>query len=246
MVLAYLMRGLDIVLGYLMREETERARAHRPFASARPKAPLRVLFAGDSLVVGVGASDPRKTVAGRFAGDFPDAHIDNLGRCGARVHHLREMLAGVEGEAYDLVVIQIGGNDVTHLTALAQLQSDLSVALSMAKRLSPRVVLMSYGDVGRSPRFWWPMTKLYSERSIEARDLFKRIARMHRVAFIDLLNRRYDPTLHPEKYIAADGLHVNDEGYRLFYRALKRRLRRLGISPRTSAARASGRFAWNG
>jgi len=184
---------------------------------------VRILVAGDSTAVGVGAQG-EDSIAGRIGKDMPDADITNLGRSGTRLAVLLEMLRAQEGKEYDLVLLQIGANDITGRTSYANIKSRLAQALALASTLSPRVIVMTAGNVGLSPAFKWPLSAYITQRTRVVRELFITEVGEHPGAvYVDLFNEVADEPFNKDvpRYYAPDYFHPSGEGYGLWYQKLR-------------------------
>jgi lysophospholipase L1-like esterase len=120
----------------------------RAYSAHPPNATKRILIAGDSLAVGVGSSEPTYSIAGRIGEDYPNADITNVAVSGARIKDVIHQLSSFQKNQFDLVLIQIGGNNVTHFTPLGKIRTDAHTMMQQAKNLSSNVVVWSYGSAG--------------------------------------------------------------------------------------------------
>src|SRR5690242_1734264 len=128
-------------------------RGARAFQRAMPSAPTKILVAGDSVAVGLGASQPEQSIAGLFGQDFPQADVTNVGVSGAETDGLVTQLAGLAGQHFSAVVLIIGANDVVHGRNLRGSLIRLDRALQQARELSDQVILMPEGNMGNAPIF---------------------------------------------------------------------------------------------
>jgi lysophospholipase L1-like esterase len=194
----------------------------RAFEARLPNAKRTLLVIGDSTAVGTGAERPENSVAGRLSRLVPDVEIINRAEDGARTGELIQQLGAAPGAAYDVILIQTGGNDILWFTGLRRLRAATTRLLQEAKTRAGRVVLMSTGDVGTAPAFPVPIDWLYSWRTRRVRELFIGVTARLQVEYVDL----YDPgaenpfNANPEPYYATDGLHPSDAGYRLWFEQL--------------------------
>jgi len=180
---------------------------------------MRILIAGDSTAVGVGSA-PKDSIAGRIGAANPDADIVNRGVSGYRLADLIPILKTEEGTMYDLVVLQIGANDVTGRTSYIDVKSRLREVLSASTKISRRVIVLTSGDVGLSPVFKWPLSTYMSTRTLGVRKIFKgEIAKLPSVTYIDLYqDREHDVFLTDvEKYYAPDFFHPSGAGYGVWF-----------------------------
>lgn len=217
----------------------EAYRVYRAFALARPiidaAVPytqegngVRVLFAGESTGVGTGASRPQESVAGRLGADTLDATIENISKNGARMSDLLLALRALpEEKTYDVIVLQIGGNDILNFTSPENVRTELRSALTEATKRGKRVYLMTTGDVGNAPAFGPLLSRLYTARTNELAPLFIEEAKNAGATYVDLFEPRVsDPFyLEPFKYHAKDGVHPSSDGYAIWYGKLKSALK---------------------
>lgn len=193
----------------------------RAFSTHPAEARTRWLVAGDSTAVGVGASRPEDSVAGRIAAANPGVVIANVGRSGAKYDEVAAQLARIH-HPYDVVLVQAGGNEALSLRDLDEVEGDLRAVLAHARRIAPRVVFMPAGNEGNSPMFLWPLAAAIKHRARALYAMESRVAREHDVVFVDLFAPEADDPFmrDPGRFFARDGLHPSSEGYRLWYEAL--------------------------
>lgn len=203
------------------------ARRAIPFSRESPISQMHILVVGDSTALGVGARDPKDSIAGRLGKDYPNAAIVNLGRTGALISEVEEQLRGAKGKNFDLVLVQAGGNDILRFTELTQLKKDVAAILEQAKGMGDdvlriKVVLMTTGNVGNAPFFPWPIGLVYTQRTRAAREIFIQAAKDAGAIYVDLFTERSDdPFLKdPQKFHAPDMLHPSSAGYGIWYSKL--------------------------
>lgn len=184
-----------------------------------PQAQFHILVVGDSTGVGTGAKQKEDSIAGRLGQTYADAQIINVSKNGVRVHDALSMLKDIGQERFDLIVIQVGGNDILRFGNLKKLRKDLSELFKIAKSMSPRVVALHSGNVGLAPFFPRPIGWIYSWRTQEVRAVYGQLAREHGVHYVDLYQeRKTDPFgRDPRRYYAADMLHPSSDGYAIWY-----------------------------
>ncbi len=220
-----LVLGLAVFLGQLGQFLVLSSRGDyslQPFRRNVPDAKLKVLFVGDSTAVGTGAATNAQSIAGWLAQDFPQAHIDNRSRNGLKLEGLlKEFYPGLD--RYDLVVMQIGANDILRFTRVFRIEQRLAILIDRAKVVGRQVVLLHSGNVGLAPIFHWPFTVIYQERSRSVREIYQRLAREKGVWYVDLFSERdQDPFgKNMNRYYSPDRLHLSGEGYRHWYERLR-------------------------
>jgi lysophospholipase L1-like esterase len=206
----------------VLRERERRFVRKRPFGTAR------VLVVGDSAGVGLGATTPACTIAGRLAAAHPDWSIGNLSRSGSRTADVAALLGrlhrrlgslGVPPAPYRALIIHTGGNDAIRLTSRSALEHSFSRALAAAALLASQPVVVTGGNLALAPAFPPPLSWLFGWRSRRVRRLFDEMTRHRHVTFVDLYRRRSeDPTVaDPLRYFAADGLHPSDANYAIWF-----------------------------
>lgn len=204
--------------GIKVRQATQR------YERVLPEAPTQILLAGDSVIFGVGASQPETSIAGLFGRDFPEVSVNNIGVSGAETDGLVSQLESVKGQHFSLVVIIIGANDVVHFANLKTSASNLDRALTLATALSERVVLMPEGNMGNPPLFPRLAEYVLTPRSRKFRTSAKEIAKTHDILYVDVFfEQRDDPwRKRPTDYYAGDLFHPADPGYADWYRAIRK------------------------
>lgn len=184
-----------------------------PFSSESGTVALLVL--GDSTAVGVGAK-AEESVAGRLSRRL-NASVENYAISGATTRDIAAQFSLAKKDKYDLVLLQVGANDVIRFSNLETLRKDISQVLGDVSSVSNRVVLLTAGKVGNAPFFPRPFAWLWTKRAALVREHFITAAHEHGAAYVDLfvLDDGFD--VEPEKFYARDGLHLSGEGYAFWY-----------------------------
>ncbi len=185
------------------------------------------LVAGDSTGVGTGGT-AETSVAGRLASANPNASVRNISKNGLKVAGLLEKLRAEPNFKHQLILLQIGGNDILNFTSVSDVIRDLRLVFEEAKKRGESVLFMSTGDVGNAPAFGPVLSYLYSMRSKELRPLFIEESKKAGVVYVDLYTpKAEDPfALEPLIYHAEDGVHPSSAGYGVWYQKLERALER--------------------
>ena len=197
----------------------------RPYMRHVSDTAPRALFLGDSTGVGVGSSRAEDTVAGRFALAHPELNVENLAVSGKRTADIvRNVDTIPQGERYEYVIIQIGGNDIVRFSNTKKLRTDIEHILKKVRSMSDKVYLMTSGNVGDAPMLPRPFAFLWEFRTYTVRDLFKEVADAQGVTYVDLLiEGENDPfAKDPSRYYAKDFFHLSGEGYGLWYAELEK------------------------
>jgi len=197
------------------------ARASTAFQQEPPAPMRRLLVVGDSTGVGTGATQPLASVAGLLGAAYPRLLVHNQARDGARFDAVPAQLAAAAGgPGYDVVLIQAGGNDVIRGIDAAALAQVLDLSFSAAKaRLRPGgvAIVQPAGNVGNAAFFLPPLSQLMSQRARELHTAVRSAAARHGLVFVSLYQEAaQDPFVQRPELYAADGLHPNDAGYRVW------------------------------
>lgn len=203
----------------------------KPFSRSNPKAGLRILFLGDSTAVGTGAKDNRLSTAGHFGRDFPDAEIVNISRNGEKIAQVLASFDGHGLKGFDLVVLQIGANDILRFTPYPEIERDLASLMGKAKRVGRHVVILHSGNVGAAPIFRWPFDCILTERTRQVRAIYMRQANELGVSYVDLFQERDSDLFLKDvpRYYAPDRLHPSGDGYRWWYERIRQTMDAAGI-----------------
>lgn len=185
---------------------------------------IRILVAGDSIGVGVGAKENTQSLAGRIGSDFAGADITNISVSGARLMDLEKKLDSHAGSGYDIIFITIGANDITQGTQFSEIQTALSRVLGRTQGIGKKVVVLTAGNVGLSPAFRWPFSAYVTWRTREVRNIFiSEIAKQKTAIYVDLFREAKDEPFNTDipRYYAPDHFHPSGDGYGLWYTKLR-------------------------
>lgn len=199
-----------------------------PYEQSPANPTMRILVAGDSTGVGTGAEVPSDSIAGRIGKDFPNASIQNISENGITLEELRKTFGGLADSKYDLMVIQIGANDVVNFSSKKKVTKELELVLDYAEIHAASVVLVTAGNIGLSPVFKSPLSNFITARTLMVRDIFKREANERGlVKYVDLFKDAEDDIFSKdiEKYYAADFFHPSGAGYGVWYQEIQPHLK---------------------
>ncbi len=202
-----------------------------PYEQHPANATLKVLFMGDSTVVGTGTISNNESTAGWFGQDFPSADIKNFSLNGRRIAGLINDFKPSIGDHYNLIVIQIGANDIMRFTSYKDIERDLSILIDRVKGLANHVVILHSGNVGLSPIFSWPFNSIFTQRSRDVRQIYLQKAKETGVLYVDLFQEREDDFFLKDinKYYSVDHLHPSGAGYRWWYDNIRKTLTQSGV-----------------
>jgi lysophospholipase L1-like esterase len=199
-----------------------------PFQRLMPGAKERILVAGDSTAVGTGASRPEESTAGRIALDHPRAEVVNMSKNGRLAREMLTELMKPGLGHFDIVIVQIGGNDITYGTDIGELEHTLRGILERAKELGDKVVIMHTGNLGASPLFPYLVGLYFTHRTRLVRAMYMRVAGEYGARYADLFAERKDDIFLSDKkrYYLTDFYHPSSAGYEIWYEAIKKALRK--------------------
>jgi lysophospholipase L1-like esterase len=203
----------------------------KPFVRNNANAHLRFLFIGDSTAVGTGAQRNTQSVAGYFGQAFPSAQIDNDSYNGRKLDQLAVEFPKAAQPPYDLVVVQIGANDIMKFTPFKKVEREITTVIKDAKRVSRHVIILHSGNVGLAPVFIWPFDWIMTERARIVRRIYMKKAREENVLYVDLFTERGNDLFLKDipKYYCLDLLHPSGEGYKWWYEKIRATLNGAGV-----------------
>jgi len=180
---------------------------------------VSVLVLGDSTAVGVGATSS-ESVAGRL-GAYLHASVENHAKSGAVTADLAGQIAQAKNTRYDIVLIQIGANDIIRFHAPSTTAAQLDAALASLQPKSDRIVLLTAGKVGEAPLFPRLFGWLWTWQTARLREQFMTTLAKHNAAYVDLYAKPDPFNADPARYYAPDGLHLTGDGYAFWFDALR-------------------------
>lgn len=205
------------------------------YSRVKPDSSVRMLVLGDSTALGVGVSGSKYSIAGRFGEEFPEMAIGNISESGMRLADLAEQIVLLDmGRHYEVLLIQIGGNDILRFTNRKDLRQDLREILQFSETVADSVFILHSGNMGLAPFFPWPAGPVLTDRTRVVRQIFLEEARQYAgVYYVDLFTEvEEDPFAEDyEKYYAEDLLHLSDEGYGVWYKKIRETMDNAGFTP---------------
>jgi lysophospholipase L1-like esterase len=186
----------------------------------REEGNVSLLVLGDSTAVGLGTSDPKYSVAGRLS-DWLNASVENHAKSGAIADDMVAQLSLAQKDQYDLILIQVGANDVIRFHSASAANIQLDTLLQKLTQKSNRIVLLTAGKIGEAPFFPKPFGFLWNNGAARLRTLFMATAQKYGVVYVDLFSIADPFATDTQKYYAADGLHLSDDGYGFWYDQVK-------------------------
>jgi lysophospholipase L1-like esterase len=188
--------------------------------SAGSEGPITLVWLGDSTGAGVGATSVETALPTVIARELRrPVRLRVLAISGARVNDVvMQQLPLLPELRPDVVIVGVGGNDVTHLTPSGLFHGLYDGLLRSIETIHPKaVVVMGIGDFGTVPRLPQPLRALTGLRGRSLDRIIREVARRHGAAYVDLYGRTGPAFGHdPDTFYSADGFHPSDEGYRVW------------------------------
>jgi len=181
-----------------------------------------MLVLGDSTAVGVGASVAEDTLAAKAALSIGALHVENRAVSGAITKDLSSQAAKAQRDAYELILIQIGGNDIIRMKSERKAGAELKSALEKLP-VAKKVIVISAGNVGGSTLIPFFLRPLYTDKNLKYHAEFGRIVTDAGFTYVDLYKAPNSRLMErePKTYLAEDGLHPSSEGYALWFEAIR-------------------------
>jgi lysophospholipase L1-like esterase len=195
-----------------------------PRADSRPRVfgsggeRLRYVILGDSTAVGVGGDYEQGIAVGsaRHLAAHGKVELINTGVSGARIHDvLVEQLPRVDVTDADVVLLDVGANDVIRMTFSRSFDRDFGRVVSAirARNRDVKIVVTGSADMGSPPRIPHLLRPLATFRTRRLNAIVRRHVEREHLTFAAIAERtgplfRRDPTLFSE-----DRFHPNDRGY---------------------------------
>jgi lysophospholipase L1-like esterase len=204
------------------------ARAHDPtyalvrLAPACAQEGIQLTIVGDSLARGWGASAAKNTFASLIYTDVrrrrPKTTMRNLGTPGATTDEIATTeVPHIHAGNCSLVVIIAGANDVQKLYTPRHFGVSYAKLLQEVRARLPHgaLVVMGLPDVSLSPRIPWFLKPFESRLSRDANTSIAAAAREYGAVFVPLYALSHDEAYRSKSLLSSDGIHPNDEGYRI-------------------------------
>ncbi|GAC1307356.1 MAG: SGNH/GDSL hydrolase family protein [Vulcanimicrobiaceae bacterium] len=183
-------------------------------------APVRLTVAGDSLALGIGASDSSRG----FAFDLfervrlarPASEVTNLAIGGATAQDVARLELPRIGETRATVVLlEVGANDVVRRHPASSFARDFRTLVDGVRAQAPaaRLVLFNVPDVAISPIFEPAAKPALHRLAVAYNAIVAREARRVAAPVVDLFGFSMRATKDPARYLSADRFHPSDDGH---------------------------------
>lgn len=186
---------------------------------------MNILVLGDSTAVGTGVKDNQDSTAGRLGQKYKDAKITNLAKNGLRLEGLKEIInTQVKDEHYDLILVQIGANDIIRMKSMEDIETDIREILTSLR--ADKIIVLHSGNIGEAKFFPFYIRGILTKRSREARDIYTKVAKETNREYVNLFDSPIAKLLkeEPTTYYAEDYLHLTGEGYGLWFDEIEKHI----------------------
>lgn len=197
-------------------EHPPRQSQQETFGSSGPRLTYVVL--GDSTAAGVGGSYEAgiAVATARALGRRNRVTMTNLAVSGARMRDVRELQPPVaESLRPDVVLLSAGANDVTHLTSIRRIRTNLRDIVESLVTVNPEVKIVITGspDMGSPPRIPWLLRGLAGCRTRQVNRMFRSEAARYGLTFAPIAKVTGPLFRRDRSLFAEDGFHPNERGY---------------------------------
>lgn len=182
--------------------------------------PLKFVVLGDSTSVGVGTSPENSfpwLLATRLGEKF-HVTLDVVGFGGA----MTKDLAGGQVEKAlalqpDLILVEIGANDSTHVVPLRKVKKNIETALDKLQASGAKIVVAGPPHMGTSPAFPQPLRMVSGWRGSAVGRRIEDAAKERKIPYIDLAGGTKDQFRNdPDSHYSVDLFHPGAGGYKLW------------------------------
>jgi len=202
----------------------------RSFPGNGPTIELAVV--GDSTVAGLGAKTADDTLPVQLGLELAartgrPVHVRGYGVSGATTQDVVDKQLPDIPTDFDVMVFEIGSNDVTHLVKLAEVERQTARLITAAREHAPLVVLGSAGRLD-TPNFKRPLRDVVVARAGQVRDRQRAAAEQAGVGFVEIgadpVATEFNETTGA---VSFDGFHPAGPGYAVWAHALARETERI-------------------
>jgi lysophospholipase L1-like esterase len=185
---------------------------------------LRVAVLGDSTLAGEGVTKLEQTLPYLIVSSFSGSRkisVTNFAISGAKTRDvLEKQWLLLKDRKFDLIIIQVGANDATHLTPLSSYRQTWRELLIKLEKY-PKVIIASPPDFKLTPALVWPVNRIASAHSQAENAILEQLLKGTQFQYVDLFhNGRLDPNAQPSLY-ASDSFHPSPAGYALWANVYK-------------------------
>ena len=185
-----------------------------------------LLVLGDSTAVGVGATDKNDSVPALVASKIGATYTENYAVSGAEVGQLDDQIKHIKRDRYDMILVQIGANDILARNDVLVVSIDLERVLTDLKSKTNKLVFLTAGNMGDPEVIPFFLKSYYTNLTLSYHSSFEKIAEKLGITYVNLYeDASIDPfTLDPDTYYASDKFHPSSAGYAHWFKKVVGRL----------------------
>jgi lysophospholipase L1-like esterase len=188
---------------------------------------LNYLILGDSTSIAQGA-DYDQGFAVKTAENLSmnyKVRYQNFGVSGARINDVAtDQLERSKNFMPDVVLVAVGANDVTHITSLGSIKTDIKTIINTLRERNSDVKLVFTGaaSMGDVQRFVQPFKWFMGVRTDSVNKVFEEVAMKENVSFAYVARDTGKQFAEHPGYFAQDKFHPNNQGYAVWTEVLNR------------------------
>lgn len=218
---ALLLLGIEVLLAFRRNYFVDGPEEPITGSFGHPSLPsLRFVVVGDSTSVGVGAQ-PQESfpwIIAKRLGEKFEVELHVVGVSGARIEDAaREQVPAAIALKPDLVLIEIGANDATHLTSSKTVRAKMKQMLDAFDQVKIDVVVAGPPDMGTTRAFAQPLRILSGYSGAKVQRAIEQVVIPRGIPYVDLAagtGPAFDAD--PTRYYCTDLFHPSAEGYALW------------------------------
>lgn len=188
----------------------------------REAGELNYVLLGDSLMDGVGNTDPGSTlpaiIAGHLQNQQKSGTVIKLAQAGATT---QDVLNNQVPEAIDIypdyILIMIGTNDVHNPISDWQFKKNYEQLIdSLNNKTRAKITIINIPYIGSSEILLTPWNTILDWRIQRFNNIIQTIADKRQIKVIDLYTPTKNQFINPSDLYSIDQFHPSDKGYRLW------------------------------
>ena len=191
--------------------------------SSETGIPLTYALLGDSTTVSQGGDYDKGYARGTaryLASQGYAVTFYNFGVSGARAADIAESQAPQAAKVRpDIVLISVAANDVTHLTAIKDIEASLQSSINTLRAARPevKIVLTGSAQMGSIPRFPQPTRLIAKLRVAQINNMVRQLVAREDVTFAPIADKT-GPIFaaRADELYASDKFHPNTIGYEVW------------------------------
>ncbi len=179
---------------------------------------IKFVIMGDSTGAGQGANYEKGIAVSSAVYLSKNRHVTltNISISGAKVKDVfTEQLKVAITLKPDIVLIAVGANDVTHLTPLSKIKTDLHTLISelISSNCEVKIILTASPDMGAPPRILQPLRFLSGIQTLRVNAVFYDEVKKLNLTLAPIQKETGNDFRNNPSLFASDRFHPNEKGY---------------------------------